>query len=88
MKEIYLQPGSFCVVHIDIDNFTCTIEADDEDGYKIVIYQGEWDVEAHTVPYTGDTVADLKTVEDFCRAFIQDYIDKLQKQLDNLKVEW
>jgi len=88
MTAIYLQPGSFRVQHIDVDNFTCTIAADGFDGYKIVIYRDEQDVVHHRVPYTGDPVADIKTVEDFCRTHIQNYIDRLQRQLDNLGVDW
>jgi hypothetical protein len=88
MAEIYLQPGSIRVQHIVVDNFTCTVAADDAEGYKIVIYQGECDVADHTVPYTGDTVADIKTVENLCRTYIQEYINRLQWELDNLKVDW
>jgi hypothetical protein len=87
MTEIYLQPASYSVRRISIDNFTFEIKTSDT-GYRIVIYQGEWDVEDHLVSYTGNTAGDLKNVEVYCRAFIQDYIDKLQCKLDNLKVEW
>ena len=87
MTEIYLQPNSGRTHRIDVDNFSCNIEADDA-GYRIVIYKGEWDIEDHTVPYTGDTVKDLMKVEIYCWAYIQDYIDKLQRILDNLEVKW
>jgi hypothetical protein len=87
MAEIYLQPGSDRVNYFDIDNFTYMVIADDI-GYEITIYQDKWVIVHHIVPYTGDTAGDLKNVEIYCKAFIQDYIDKLQYKLDNLEVKW